>query len=98
MMKSLLFLLSVSISLGFNPFSFRQGSRTSVIVLHKTKVKKQPNSGTSVDWERAKDCAEHFGMCDVAEVKDLFAGEYRTSLVAKLASRTQMGCLGLAKK
>eukprot|EP00977_Amphora_coffeiformis_P030396 scaffold46675_cov183-Amphora_coffeaeformis.AAC.2 len=75
MMKSILFLLSASCSLGFHPVSFRQGSRQSVIVLHKTKAKKQPNPDASIDWTRAKDCAEHFGKCDLTEVKDLYTGE-----------------------
>ena len=76
MMKSILVLLSASFSLGFHPVSFRQGSRHSVIALHKTKAnKKQSKSDSSVDWKRAKDCAEHFGKCDVAEVKELYDGE-----------------------
>ena len=68
-MKSILVVIVVSFSTGahgFQPVSFRQGSRRSLMALQATK------DTSAVNWKRAKQCAENFGSCDVAEVEDLY--------------------------
>ena len=66
-MKSILVLVLLSaVTQAFRPISIaRQGG--SLTVLHA-----QTQDASSVDWIRAKHCAEHFGSCDVDEVEDLY--------------------------
>lgn len=66
MMKSILIVASflLSATQAFRPLALPH--YRALTVLHETKEE------SSVDWKRAKHCAEHFGSCDVAEVEDLY--------------------------
>ena len=67
-MKSILVVSFLSATQAFRPVSLPH--RASLTVLHETKEE------SSVDWKRAKHCAEHFGSCEVAEVEDLYKRMY----------------------
>lgn len=77
-MKSILVILaSSSWALAFRPVSHQQQFSRSLIVLGGSKSKKQQKKAgpQTVDWERAKHCAEHFGSCKVAEVEELYSSK-----------------------
>lgn len=79
-MKSILVAASLSLALAFRPVSHRQPFRRAGVALEGTKQDPQ-----SIDWARAKHCAEHFGSCEVAEVEELYASKFHIVCALEVA-------------
>ena len=71
----LIFLVSglVSGGVAFHPAISQQSNH----VHHPTRlVLSGSTKDETMDWARAKHCAENFGSCDVDEVQELFTGMF----------------------